>query len=112
MEVHALTAPEQYGGELVKIADIVLKTDLYTSVFGDENLFFEHQRVTKDLFGGHGFPRQWKVLDHKFQTFPDNHYDGFTGINDWPTSESEAESTYMDLISESGGGCPFSWLFQ
>lgn len=55
MEVHALTAPEQYGGELVKIADIVLKTDLYTSVFGDENLFFEHQRVTKDLFS-QGFP--------------------------------------------------------
>lgn len=40
MEVHALTAPESLGGELVKIADLVLMSDLYTSVGGDERLLF------------------------------------------------------------------------
>jgi len=40
LEVHALTAPPALGGELVKIADLVLKTNLYTSKFGDERLHF------------------------------------------------------------------------
>ena len=40
LEVYAKTAPDSLGGELVKIADIVLKTNLYTSKFGDERLHF------------------------------------------------------------------------
>ena len=40
LEVYALTAPPRLDGELVKIADIMLKTDLYTSKFADERLHF------------------------------------------------------------------------
>jgi len=31
-----------------KIADVRLMTDLYTSVWGDENLFFRHRHVHQD----------------------------------------------------------------
>ena len=48
LEVFAMTAPPALNGELVKIADIVLETDLYTSVFGDERLHFQHVRVMND----------------------------------------------------------------
>lgn len=41
MEVHALTAPEGLeDSRLVKIADLVLMSDLYTSDGGDERLMF------------------------------------------------------------------------
>lgn len=40
LEVYAKTAPESLGGELVKIADLVLLSNLFTSKFGDERLHF------------------------------------------------------------------------
>jgi len=89
----------------------VLKSDLYTSLWGDQWLFFRHQRVTKDLHRSN-FPREWRAIDDIFETFPDNHYDGFTGIDSWPTDEAAAEQEYMYLKSEAGGKCPFSWLFE
>ena len=34
--------------EWVKIGEIILDSDMYTSLFGDERLFFRHQRVETD----------------------------------------------------------------
>lgn len=57
LEVYALTAPPALDGQLVKIADIVLSTDLYTSRFGDERLHFQHVRVWNDYAY---WPREWR----------------------------------------------------
>ena len=43
-----MTAPESLGGELVKIADIILKTALVTSKFADETLYFRHRPANHD----------------------------------------------------------------
>ena len=43
-----MTAPKNLGGELVKIADIVLMTPLVTSKFADETLYFRHRSVRED----------------------------------------------------------------
>ena len=56
-EVYAMTAPPDLDGELVKIADIVLTSDLYTSRFGDERLHFQHVRVWNDY---QFWPREWR----------------------------------------------------
>ena len=68
-EVHALTAPDtphpkfrtEYGGELVKIADIKLKTDMYTSEWGDNHLFFHHTDLARDMH--HYWPEPWRHRD-------------------------------------------------
>ena len=46
--VKALTAPEGIGGTWEPIATIKLSTELYTSQFGDERLFFEHMKTNLD----------------------------------------------------------------
>ena len=43
MSVEALTAPVSLGGTWVKMADIKLLSDLYTSTFADSRLFFRHR---------------------------------------------------------------------
>jgi hypothetical protein len=48
MSVEALTAPVSLGGTWVKMADIKLKTPLYTSQFADTRLFFKHHEITTD----------------------------------------------------------------
>ena len=112
IEVYAWTAPKSLGGIRVKIADLVLKSKIYTSRTGDQRLFFQHKRVKKDM---KVWPNEWKALDHHFQRFDENGLiiPEFPGINNWvTTSEKEAEQAYLDSMSETGSGCPFSWLFQ
>ncbi len=48
-EVHAWSKPEHLGGELTKIADIKLLTDLHTSHWADENLYFRHRGLYHDF---------------------------------------------------------------
>ena len=51
-EVYARTAPRDCTVEesrLVKIAEVKLLTDLYTSAFGDNGLYFQHRRVKHDM---------------------------------------------------------------
>ena len=57
--VHAWTAPNEPGfdGRFVKIAEVKLKTDLYTSEFGDERLFFKHTNIKNDMV--EHWPRDW-----------------------------------------------------
>ena len=62
--MYAWTAPPSIeGSKRVKIADIVLKSKLYTSKTGDQRLFFQHKRVKKDM---KLWPNEWKALDHEF----------------------------------------------
>jgi len=92
--------------KLVKIAELKLKTDLVTSRWGDEKLFFRHRRVNND----HKFwPNAWlnDNEDHFFSRHdPENRYGRSTPA--WPQDEEEAKDLYMD--QEAAWGCPFEWL--
>ena len=110
IEVYAWAAPPTLGGKRVKIADLVLKSKIYTSKTGDQRLFFQHKRVKKDM---KVWPNEWKALDHHFQRFDENGLiiPEFPGINNWPTTDAAAEEKFLQL-DEGGYGCPFSWLFR
>ena len=106
IDVYAWTAPPTLGGKRVKIADIVLKSKLFTSTAGDQRLFFQHKRINHDR---KHWPAAWKALDDHFTRATTE----FPGIDKWvTTSEKDAKDKYLDSISETGSGCPFSWLFQ
>lgn len=106
MEVHAWTAPKALDGVLVHIADIILKSDLYTSRGGDERLFFQHKRVSNDRIF---WPREWKRLNEDVKLSRD--VGEFSGIANWPTTDNLAEEFYISEVTSSSG-CPFAWLLQ
>ena len=64
--MHALTKPACIGGDYIKIADIILKTPLVTSKFGDTNLYFRHRRVSNDY---KYWPQEWRKSAHKDAIF-------------------------------------------
>ena len=47
--VFAMSAPRELGGEETHIADLVLTSELTTSVWGDKHLYFRHQNMADDL---------------------------------------------------------------
>ena len=61
-EVYGLTAPEALGGVEVKIADVKMQTDLYTSELGDEHLYFRHRPLHIDIRKYK--ERSWKVHEN------------------------------------------------
>jgi len=106
IDVYAWTAPESLSGKRVKIAEIVLKSKLHTSVTGDQRLFFQHKRIRHDR---KYWPAAWKTVDFMA---PRDRETTWPGIDNWSyTSEAEAEQAYLTSLT-SGTGCPFSWLFQ
>ena len=84
LEVFAMTAPPDLDGELVKIAEIVLESDLYTSRFGDERLHFQHVRVWNDY---RFWPHEWMLAteDVHIEQTPENTW-GRTVPAVWPES--------------------------
>jgi len=48
-EVWALDNPVELGGEEQHIADLVLVSDMVTSLWGDQHLFFRHQDMAEDV---------------------------------------------------------------
>jgi len=48
-EVWALDKPVELGGEEQHIADLVLVSDMVTSLWGDQHLFFRHQDMAEDV---------------------------------------------------------------
>jgi hypothetical protein len=112
LEAWGLTAPESLDGEWIKIADINLITPLYTSVFGDERLFFQHVDTTNDR---DLWPNAWVGLneDPKFnQNDADNVWGNEvpTGEFGWPEDAEEAEARYLAQIDTYS--CPFAWLLD
>jgi len=97
------------GYEYEPIATIRLKTKLYTSVAGDERLYFQHRRVTGERRFWDVCSRQ-KAEDMEFVKNattvwghgPREIYD------EWPRDREEAEDEYLEQIMENG--CPFAWL--
>ena len=94
----------------------MLKTDLKTSLWADQSLFFKHDRVRIDR-------RYWnKPLwnleeDIRFdQQDPDNQFctdkrrcsDRSEQLAQWPDESDVAKQLFMDHSSQHG--CPFAWL--
>merc|ERR1712059_90240 len=48
-QVFALDQPEELGGTEEHIADLVLVSQMVTSLWGDSKLFFRHQDMMEDL---------------------------------------------------------------
>lgn len=78
-------AVDEPGAEREHIADIVLDTDLVTSMFGDKRLFFQHDKQWQD------FP-YWKnfstsiAIDPKNKDIPVHEWD----VSAWPNTDDEA----------------------
>jgi hypothetical protein len=105
--VFGWTAPEALDGELIKIADIKLLTDLYTSDFGDNRLFFRHQSIAKDR---KHWPRAWRRLreDPFINRKNEENIWGNEVRDTWPADEEDAKAMYDAQVAEFG--CPFQWL--
>ena len=115
--VQAQTAPTGHEDEkMVDIAKIVLQTDLISSRFGDERLYFSHiMREDDNPF----MPIDWWELDDKIDRVFDNHLpenqwtvgtpapDGEGG---WPSDVAGAKTMFMD--QQEKHGCPFYWLLE
>lgn len=47
--VYGWTAPPQIGGKKVEIGKLTLNGNMVTSKWGDEKMFFRHQKLNMDL---------------------------------------------------------------
>jgi len=60
--VYALDAPEALGGQEEWIGDLVLRSELVTSLWGDAHLFFRHQYMDDDV----AIHPEWEAHLEKF----------------------------------------------
>jgi len=89
-----------------KIADIVLQTDLYTSKWADEDLYFRHRHVHLDR---KYWTRGLKRLNEDPRFDKKEVFWGNKVSDYWPTDNVEqAKETYMDQMETYD--CPFAWL--
>lgn len=112
MEAWALTAPIDLDGEWVKIADINLMSQLYTSNFADTRLYFQHRKINRDR---KYWPWAWRNEDEDPKFDRHNLDNMWPAKNNylppgvvWPEDREEAKDLYTEQISEHG--CPFAWL--
>ena len=107
-KVTALTAPEALGGERKHVANLILKTTLRTSEYGDDYLFFQHFELEDDM---DFWPSSWVNLGEDLEF--DDDEEGFgddipEGV--WPEDNEEAKAFFME--QERTYGCPFAWLLD
>uniref|UniRef100_A0A7S3I4L1 Uncharacterized protein n=3 Tax=Choreotrichia TaxID=141411 RepID=A0A7S3I4L1_9SPIT len=92
--------------KLVMIAEVKLLTDLQTSRWGDEKLFFQHRQINRDR---RFWPLSWKRLneDVRFdKRLPENTFGNETP--EWPQDTEEAKALFAEQMETFG--CPFEWL--
>ena len=80
--------PEELGGHLYQIGQIITTSDMVTSMYGDTKLFFRHVRFEEDIEQR----PEWEKWIEKF--------DRNTFVNNLP------------LPMESPAECPFDYLFS
>ena len=95
-KVYGWDAPEDYGGVEHFIGDLVLASNGKKSKYGDEMLFFRHQRVEDDIW----FKSEW--LDY----YPE---DPIPTMN---LASNEECMWRADVPDSTGPGCPFAALLQ
>lgn len=115
--VRGLTAPPGHeGSEWLDLATIRLTTELQTSKFGDERLFFQHIMKEDD---NPFMPVSWWQYDHAVDPVFANHLpknQWKAGVPEpdseggWPSDEAGAKTMFMQQQEEHG--CPFYWLIE
>jgi len=124
-KVWALMTPPGHSSEeeRVHIADVHLESDLYTSKFGDEKLFFLHKKMYDDT---KNWPASWRRTKPDFTREKTGHlganfptYDLDEDSEEWPWPDTYYQARRMRVESQIATepdefgfvGCPFSWLF-
>ena len=96
-KVYGWDAPEDFGGEEHFIGDITTTSRGKKSKYGDDMLFFRHQRSEDDI----GFKPEWKEYYPSYKLAPE----------DGSVSEDEC-LFHADIPDSTGPGCPFAFLLQ
>ena len=96
-KVYGWDAPEDLGGEEHFIGDITTTSKGKKSKYGDDMLFFRHQRAEDDI----GFKPAWKEFYPSFKLAPE----------DGAVSDDEC-LFHADIPDSTGPGCPFAFLLQ
>jgi len=106
LELYAVFDPADVDipAKKVKIGQFRLMegTDITTSKFGDERLYFQHDRFTDWKL----YNPQWKALD-KVRDDTEERWPNIIP-NTWPTTEEKAKEKYIDQVKLFG--CPFAWV--
>ena len=85
-----------------QIADIVIKSDVIQSEFGDLRLFYQHEDMRGDL----NLRPEWAscIERRRERDFNDDN------LFAWPREEEEAKEWV--IYSLENWGCPFAWLLD
>lgn len=98
---------EEVDQERKKIGSIVLNSPLMTSNFGDNRLFFQHERYWKDMRG----KPNWRAMQAIFdKNDPDQTWSPDNETIKLPNNDEVAREIIMEGIREYQ--CPFAWLLE
>lgn len=97
------------------MGSITLQTELHTSRFGDERLFYQH--IVREDDGPY-MPFGWQFADNKIDPHRQLKYGGRWNIplppldapRGWPSDDAAAKAMYQE--QEATRGCPLAWLFD
>jgi len=90
-KVVGMTAPEELGGKKVTIGNIVSTSETTRSMWGDQHLYFRHQRADEDI----AMEPKWEQYYPKF-------------VNPAKVDLAEVKDSLVELAKEK---CPFSFLW-
>ena len=115
-EVFGITNPPEIAEEFpnlgltsdrMKIGDIILETELMTSNFGDTRLFFQHDRVGKDLRLNR--EKRWGAFQERInRKDPENTWLPNNETIPLPEDVDAAQEIILHGLWDTG--CPFAWL--
>ena len=97
--IYAMDQPVELGGTETLIASMVTASTMVTSYWGDEHMFFRHQRMDDDL----KLRPEWEPYTPVFKIF---------GENQENVDAEDVVNMVNDIATEIIGGCPFSYLLQ
>jgi hypothetical protein len=83
------------------IADIKATSEIITSRFGDERLFFKHERMEPDL-------EKYPAWAPEIDTVDTDDIWGDRPVPAWPEDRETAKAWLNGSIGEHG--CPFAWV--
>lgn len=89
-EVYGMSAPSELGGQEFLIGDLVTTSDVVSSLWGDDHLFYRHQMTEDDI----ALKPEWKP-----------YYPVYNFAN---AIDSALSETSDKIIS----ACPFAWMWQ
>ena len=98
--VHALDKPAELGGTERQIGVIITDSEMVTSSWADEHLFFRHQKMEDDI----KYRPEWEPYVPAWK--------GLIGELTKASNGEEEFITYDNPACEATGECPFAWLMK